>query len=325
MVLRRLSGETANTAPVLTLVTQFGGGKTHTLTALYHLAHRGDKAKTLAGIAGLLEAAHLGSVPKAKVAVFVGNAWDPQSGRETPWIDIAAQLAGDAGVALLGPTAKTTPPGTEALGESLRRGRGHRAHPVRRGTELRQPAQEPRGPISRLRPEPHCRDDGHLARRRRDFAATQPDRDDTEYDMAWQEKITKVVRRVSKDLIVNDEGEIAEVIRRRLFDDLPKEKERIRRRVAKEYADWCFERRNRLPSEWTAVDSAATEARHAGVPPWPVRGVLPVPPGNDLGLPAQVAGAPAVPADARHACRCWRSGSRGPTATALQTRGGSRS
>jgi hypothetical protein len=33
MVLRRLSGETANTAPVMTLITQFGGGKTHTLTA----------------------------------------------------------------------------------------------------------------------------------------------------------------------------------------------------------------------------------------------------------------------------------------------------
>src|SRR5579875_1765029 len=35
-VLRRLAGHTANAPPVLTLVTQFGGGKTHTLTALYH-------------------------------------------------------------------------------------------------------------------------------------------------------------------------------------------------------------------------------------------------------------------------------------------------
>src|SRR5437667_4172383 len=45
MVLRRLSGETANTAPVLTLITQFGGGITHTLTTLYHLANSGAKAK----------------------------------------------------------------------------------------------------------------------------------------------------------------------------------------------------------------------------------------------------------------------------------------
>ena len=44
MVLRRLAGLTESTAPVLTLITQFGGGKTHTLTALYHLAKSGRKA-----------------------------------------------------------------------------------------------------------------------------------------------------------------------------------------------------------------------------------------------------------------------------------------
>src|SRR5690606_8778543 len=44
MALRRLAGRTDNTAPVLTLITQFGGGKTHTLTTLYHLAEAGDAA-----------------------------------------------------------------------------------------------------------------------------------------------------------------------------------------------------------------------------------------------------------------------------------------
>ena len=44
MTLRRLAGETENTSPVLTLITQFGGGKTHTLTALYHLARAGADA-----------------------------------------------------------------------------------------------------------------------------------------------------------------------------------------------------------------------------------------------------------------------------------------
>src|SRR2546423_8161498 len=56
MVLRRLSGKTENTAPVLTLITQFGGGKTHTLTALYHLAKSGDKAGGLPGVADPLRA-----------------------------------------------------------------------------------------------------------------------------------------------------------------------------------------------------------------------------------------------------------------------------
>jgi len=50
MVLRRLSGETANTAPVMTLITQFGGGKTHTLTALYHLVTSGSKAAEYPGV-----------------------------------------------------------------------------------------------------------------------------------------------------------------------------------------------------------------------------------------------------------------------------------
>src|SRR5437660_1653779 len=119
MVLRRLAGETSNTAPVLTLITQFGGGKTHTLTALYHLAMNGDAAMGYMGVADLLREAGVSAVPKAKVAVFVGNAWDPQAGRETPWIDIARQLAGDKGVEALGPAARTTPPGTESIARVL--------------------------------------------------------------------------------------------------------------------------------------------------------------------------------------------------------------
>ncbi|GIW52370.1 MAG: hypothetical protein KatS3mg081_1725 [Gemmatimonadales bacterium] len=81
----------------------------------------------------------------------------------------------------------------------------------------------------------------------------------TDWDMQWQDKIGKLVRRVAKDLIANDETEISEVVRRRLFEDLGDEK--IRKRVARAFADWCFERRAQLPPEWTAVDTAATEAK----------------------------------------------------------------
>ena len=45
----------------------------------------------------------------------MGNAWDPQEGHETPWIDIARQLAGNSGVEALGKAAKTTPPGTGSV------------------------------------------------------------------------------------------------------------------------------------------------------------------------------------------------------------------
>src|SRR5206468_7253764 len=78
-------------------------------------------------------------------------------------------------------------------------------------------------------------------------------------DQQWQDRITKVVRRVAKDLIANDESEISEVVRRRLFEDIGSE--RVRKSVSKVYADWCFERRAQLPPEWTAVDTATTDAK----------------------------------------------------------------
>jgi hypothetical protein len=73
--LRRLNGETANTAPVLSLITQFGGGKTHALAALYHLCDNGDGAKGYSGVADTMNATGLKEVPQARVAIFVGNSW----------------------------------------------------------------------------------------------------------------------------------------------------------------------------------------------------------------------------------------------------------
>jgi hypothetical protein len=258
MVLRRLAGKTEGTAPVLTLVTQFGGGKTHTLTALYHLATSRKAASKLPGIPDLLNRAGLTEAPKAKVAAFVGNAWDPQEGRETPWIDVARQLAGDEGVGLLGKAALTTPPGTEALGRLFAAAAG----PVLLLFD------EVLNFINRHRT---FADPFHAFIQNLTVAMTGTGRgvavvslprsqvEMTDFDFAWQERITKVVKRVSKDLIVNDEAEISEVVRRRLFETLGGE--RLRKNVARAYADWCFERRAQLPPEWTAVDSAATEKK----------------------------------------------------------------
>jgi uncharacterized protein DUF499 len=258
MVLRRLAGKTENTAPVLTLITQFGGGKTHTLTALYHLAHGGKKASTYSGVGGILDEAGLSSVPSARAGVFVGNAWDPQPGRETPWIDIAWQLAGDKGVELLGPAALTTPPGTEALGRifgaagapvlllfdevlnylNRHRGSAEAFHPFLQNVTVAMTGTTHGAAVISL---------------------PRSQVEMTQFDQDWQDRISKVVRRVAKDLIANDETEISEVIRRRLFQDLGSEK--IRKNVAKAFGDWCFERRAQLPPEWSAVDTVATEVK----------------------------------------------------------------
>ena len=114
MVLRRIEGKTENTAPVLALITQFGGGKTHTLTTLYHLIHHRGSIQN-PDVGKLVKEAGISRIPQARVAVFAGNAWDPAQGVETPWMDIARQLAGDQGAAALGPEAKTKVPGTNNL------------------------------------------------------------------------------------------------------------------------------------------------------------------------------------------------------------------
>jgi hypothetical protein len=258
MVLRRLSGKTDNTAPVLTLITQFGGGKTHTLTALYHLGTSGENASGYSGVSDLLRDAGLSSVPKARVGVFVGNAWDPQEGKETPWIDIARQLAGDAGVEALGTAAKTTPPGTESIARVFQAANG----PVlllfdevlNFLNRHRSMAESFHAFIQNLTVAMTGTTHGAAV-----ISLPRSQVEMTDWDMQWQDKITKVVRRVAKDLIANDETEISEVVRRRLFEDLGSD--RTRKNVSKAFADWCFERRAQLPPEWTAVDTATTEAK----------------------------------------------------------------
>ena len=48
-VLRRLSGIQVEASAVFNMATQLGGGKTHALAALYHLAKNGDAAKQWRG------------------------------------------------------------------------------------------------------------------------------------------------------------------------------------------------------------------------------------------------------------------------------------
>jgi hypothetical protein len=202
--------------------------------------------------------ADISAVPTAKVAVFVGNAWDPQPGRETPWIDIARQLAGDKGVAALGSAARATPPGTDSIARVFQ---AAEAPVLLLFDEVLNYLNRHRGGA----------DSFHAFIQNLTVATTgtthgacvislpRSQVEMTDWDQEWQDKIAKVVRRVAKDLISNDETEISEVVRRRLFQDLGSEK--IRRNAAKAFGNWCFERRAQLPPEWTAVDSTATEAK----------------------------------------------------------------
>lgn len=107
-VVRRLTGETTETSAVYNLTTQFGGGKTHALTLLFHLASQGDKSKSWQGVDSILAKAGIKQIPKSATAVFVGTDFDSITGRggndgtplrKTPWGEIAYQLNGDKGFA----------------------------------------------------------------------------------------------------------------------------------------------------------------------------------------------------------------------------------
>lgn len=100
--IRRLSGIKTETSPVFNLSTQFGGGKTHALTLLYHLATNGEKAKNWDGVNKILEMAEVNEIPTAKTGIFVGTEFSSVSGRcapgeptrKTPWGEIAFQIGG---------------------------------------------------------------------------------------------------------------------------------------------------------------------------------------------------------------------------------------
>ncbi len=78
--LRRLSG--AGGDPVVQLKTGFGGGKTHTMLALYHLARSGPELAEHPALRDLFVELG-GPPPRANVAVLVGTAIDPT----TPFTD----------------------------------------------------------------------------------------------------------------------------------------------------------------------------------------------------------------------------------------------
>lgn len=118
---KRLSGSGGD--PVVELQTNFGGGKTHSLLALYHMVGA-ESAKDLPGLDQLLEKEDL-SVPKSvNRAVLVGTSRGPHDtiktedglSIRTTWGEMAWQLGGKKGYELVRDCDETgVSPGSELL------------------------------------------------------------------------------------------------------------------------------------------------------------------------------------------------------------------
>ena len=126
-VVKRLAGQGGD--PVIQLQTAFGGGKTHTMLAVYHLAKGAAAASDLQGVAAILDAAQITELPKARIAVLDGIAASPNQPLNragqivcTLWGDLAWQLGGAEGYALVADADTSgTSPGKAVLETLLAR------------------------------------------------------------------------------------------------------------------------------------------------------------------------------------------------------------
>ena len=124
-VAQRLNGKGGE--PVIQLQTAFGGGKTHTMLAVYHLAKRKGSLQDLAGIPAILDQTGMMDIPKARVAILDGTAHAPgQAWRHgshkvnTLWGELAWQLGGPEAYDIVRDADTTgTSPGKDLLCDLL--------------------------------------------------------------------------------------------------------------------------------------------------------------------------------------------------------------
>lgn len=266
-VVRRLSGVTTETSAVFNMTTQFGGGKTHALTLLYHLAHEGPNANALRGVEKILQKAAIKSVPaNTATAIFVGTEFDSIAGRggndgtplrKTPWGEIAWQLGGAAAFAVVAQhDAEFVEPKGDVIDKFIPKDRPslilmdevlnyvstyrERAHHNKLYNFIQALSEVIRGRTNAVLV-------GSIPASELSY---------TDRDHADQQRFKNLLDRVGKAVILSVETETSEIIRRRLFewDDravaadgrvmLPKEAHD----ACKAYADWVQENRQQLPN-----------------------------------------------------------------------------
>ena len=126
-VLARLTGQPEAGAPVRRLETPFGGGKTHTMVALYHLAQSPEAVEATEAGRRLCERLNVRHLPRGiRIAVLDGVALDVRGRRvngwtlQTLWGELAYRLGGrDFYEAVREADQARTPPGQVKLAEML--------------------------------------------------------------------------------------------------------------------------------------------------------------------------------------------------------------
>lgn len=251
-VLRRLSGIKVETSAVFNMATQFGGGKTHSLLALYHLARNGPVAKEWQGVDSILLRAQIPAVPKAQVAVFVGTEFDVVEGRgdkgepkrKTPWGEVAWQLGGQKAFDVVAKhDAEGIAPGGDVISRMLEAACGENGAALILMDELMNYVSRARKSGLGMQTLSFLQNLTGVASAadRVVLAVSIPSSSETELpdavDRAEYEAFKKMLDRVGKAISMSNEGEVTEIIRRRLFEwqGLPEDG----RKAAAAYAEWA--------------------------------------------------------------------------------------
>ncbi len=130
-VARRLS-DLPDGKPVIRMQVAYGGGKTHTLIALLHLAEQGAKLHNHPTVGTFLTFADVSQLPRARVALLPFDKFNFQEGLTvydaegnsrtayTPWGILAFQLGGAPGYAMVNDNPQEySAPGEDRLAELL--------------------------------------------------------------------------------------------------------------------------------------------------------------------------------------------------------------
>ncbi len=278
--IRRLSGEKVETNAVFHMITQFGGGKTHALTLLYHLGEHGPQSHHWQGVSKILQEARVSSVPHAQTAVFVGTEFDPLQGRGgddgtpkrlTPWGEIAFQLGGETAFALLAEHDRSRiAPGGDVIRRFLPADQpclilmDEVLNYIARTRKLEE-RELGRDMIDQFYHFLQSFSEQIRALDRVVLAISIPS---MEIEMGAEdrkafERYSKMLERVGRPILISAEHETAEIIRRRLFDWKPEQFSRTDKvllppeaeETCQVYADWVRHHRLRLPG-WFAFDHA---------------------------------------------------------------------
>ena len=256
-VTKRISGGGGES--VIELQTNFGGGKSHTLLAIYHLANSGADARTLPGVAAILDKAGVRDIPETRIAVIDGNNRSPadpmrKDGRtiRTLWGELAYRLLGAKGFDLVAESdAHGVAPGKQALKELLAK-----ASPcvilldelVAYYRQLDRPDLPGGTYDANLSFLQQLAEEAARPELRAALLVTLPKSDD-EAGGSWGQKalvdISKIVHRDAGIWHPVERGEAYEIVRRRLFEPLADEKEM--REVCEAFKSFYHENRASLP------------------------------------------------------------------------------